>query len=161
MNLHSKTSAKIYNFRLFGTINQYERFTKNIISNLCVKAIKGLPLELKQDCRFSFIDINDIIPIIDYALTHELKYHDYNLAMERSYLLSEVADVIMKLSGRYDGISFLSEGLNLEYTASNQRIIEELSIELTPIEIAVKRVYNYYDSIKDTIDVAEIDARWK
>lgn len=161
MNLHAKTSANIYNFRLFGTINQYERFTKNVISNLCVKAIKGLPLELKKDCRFSFVDINDIIPVIDYALTHELKYHDYNLVMNKSYLLSELGDIIMRLSGRSDSISFISKGLNLEYTASNQRIIEELNPNLTSIDIAVERVYNYYDSIKETIDIAEIDARWK
>lgn len=161
MNIHTKASSNIYNFRLFGTINQYERFTKNVISNLCVKAIKGLPMELRQDCRFSFVDINDIIPILDYALTHELKYHDYNLAMKKNYLLSEVADIIMRLSGRSGGISFLAKGLNLEYTASSQRIIDELNPDLTPIEIAVERVYNYYDSIKDTIDIAEIDARWK
>ena len=161
MNIHTKASSNIYNFRLFGTINQYERFTKNVISNLCVKAIKGLPMELRQDCRFSFVDINDIIPILDYALTHELKYHDYNLAMEKTYLLSDLADIIMRLSGRSDGISFLSKGLNLEYTASSQRIIEELNPNLTPIEIAVERVYNYYNSIKDTIDIEEIDARWK
>ena len=68
MNNYTLKSTNIYNFRLFGTINQYERFTKNVISNLCVKAIMGLPLELRQDCRFSFIDINDIIPLLDYAL---------------------------------------------------------------------------------------------
>lgn len=161
MNLHAKSSSNIYNFRLFGTINQYERFTKNVISNLCVKAIKGLPLELRQDCRFSFVDINDIIPIIDYALTHELKFHDYNIVMNKSYLLSELADIIMGLSGRTDSISYQNRGLNLEYTALNHRIIDEFNIELTPIEIAVERVYNYYDSIKETIDIAEIDARWK
>ncbi len=162
MNLHTKDSYNIYNFRLFGTINQYERFTKNVISNLCVKAIKGLPLELKKDCRFSFVDINDLIPIVDYALNHELKFHDYNLVMDKSYLLSEVANIILRLSGRLDdSISFSSTGLNLEYTASNQRIIDEFYPNLTPIEIAVERVYNYYDSIKESIDVAEIDTRWK
>ena len=161
MNLHAKASSNIYNFRLFGTINQYERFTKNVISNLCVKAIKGLPIKLRQDCRFSFIDINDIIPIIDYALTHELKFHDYNIVMDKSYLLSELADIIMRLSNRTDRFYYQSKGLNLEYTALNHRIIDEFKLELTPIEIAVGRVYKYYDSIKETIDVEEIDARWK
>lgn len=161
MNLYTKASSNIYNFRLFGTINQYERFTKNVISNLCVKAIKGLPLELRQDCRFSFVDINDIIPIIEYALTHELKYHDYNLVMDKSYLLSELVHIIIDLSGRSDDVCFSFKGLNLEYTASNQRIMSEISPNLTPIDIAVKRVYDYYDSIKETIDIAEVDARWK
>lgn len=161
MNHYTQTSANIYNFRLFGTINQYERFTKNVISNLCVKAMKGLPLQLRQDCRFSFVDINDIIPVLDYALTHELKYHDYNLAMNDSYLLSELADIITNLAKREDKVTFINEGLNLEYTASNKRTLEEFNPSLTPIEKAIERVYNYYDSIKDSISVEDFDARWK
>ena len=160
MNHYAKSSSNIYNFRLFGTINQYERFTKNVISNLCVKAIKGLPLELRQDCRFSFIDINDIIPLLDYALTHDLEHHDYNLTMTENYLLSELASIILKLSGRKDCVNFVNSGYNLEYTANNQRIIKEFNIELTSIEKAIERVYKYYDNIKDTIAVEEIDARW-
>lgn len=161
MNHYTQTSANIYNFRLFGTINQYERFTKNVISNLCVKAMKGLPLQLCQDCRFSFVDINDIIPVLDYALPHDLKYHDYNLAMNDSFLLSELAEIITNLAMREDKVTFTNEGLNLEYTASNTRILEEFNPSLTPIEKAIERVYNYYDSIKDSISVEEIDARWK
>lgn len=161
MNDYSKTSRNIYNFRLFGTINQYERFTKNVISNLCVKAMKGLPLQLRQDCRFSFVDINDIIPVLDYSLTHDLKYHDYNLAMSENFLLSELADIIGRLAGRQDCVTFVNEGLNLEYTASNARIMDELKPSLTPINRAIERVYYYYDSIKDSISVDEIDARWK
>lgn len=161
MNYYTKSSPNIYNFRLFGTINQYEHFTKNVISNLCVKAIKGLPLELRQDCRFSFVDINDVAPILEYALTHDLKYHDYNICMNETYLLSELATIIIQLSGRKSSLSVVNKGCNFEYSASNQRIIEEFNPFLTSIEKAIERVYKYYDSIKDTIDIAEIDARWK
>lgn len=161
MNYYTKSSSNIYNFRLFGTINQYERFTKNVISNLCVKAIKGLPLELRQDCRFSFVDINDITPILEYTLTHELEFHDYNICMSESYLLSELAAIIIHLSGRQDSLTFVNDGYNLEYTASNQRLREEFNPFLTPIEKAIERVYHYYESIKDTINIEEIDSRWK
>lgn len=161
MNHYARSSSNIYNFRLFGTINQYERFTKNVISNLCVKAIKGLPLELLQDCRFSFVDINDITPILDYALVHDLKFHDYNLVMNESYLLSELATIILKFSGRDGKITFANNGYNLEYTASNQRIKEEFNPQLTPIDLAIEKVYKYYESIKDSIKIEEIDARWK
>ena len=161
MNNYTLKSTNIYNFRLFGTINQYERFTKNVISNLCVKAIMGLPLELRQDCRFSFIDINDIIPLLDYALTHNLEYHDYNLTMNESYLLSELATIILHKSGRTDNVTFSRSGYNLEYSACNQRMMNELNPTLTPIDKAIDRVYNYYDSIKDTIKIEDIDARWQ
>ena len=161
MNQIARKSSNIYNFRLFGTVNQYERYTKNVISNLCVKAILGIPMQLRQDCRFSFVDINDVIPVLDYALSHELKYHDYNFVMDDSYLLSEIASIITRLANRDDIVFFSNDGLNLEYTASNQRIKDEFNPILTPIDKAIERVYNYYNSIKNSIDVTEIDSRWK
>lgn len=161
MNKNTCNSVNIYNFRLFGTINKYERFTKNVVSNLCVKAIMGLPLDLRQDCRFSFIDINDILPVLDYALKHDLLHHDYNLTMNDTYLLSEVASIICQLSGCKNNLRFLKEGLNFEYTASNKRFIEELPVRLTSMEDAVRRVYEHYYELKDSIDINDIDARWK
>lgn len=161
MNNDACKSSNIYNFRLFGTINKYERFTKNVVSNLCVKAIKGLPLQLRQDCRFSFVDINDLLPVLEYALTHNLHHHDYNLAMNESYLLSEVAAIICRVSGCSKQLSFQNEGLSLEYTASNKRFIENFPVHLTSMEDAIRRVYEHYYKIKESIDIIDIDARWK
>ena len=161
MNCHTLKSDNIYNFRLFGTVNRYERFTKNVISNLCVKAILGQPLELRQDCRFSFIDIDDVVSIIEFALKTNLKYHDYNIAMDDSYLLSDVAKMISKLSNNKNAICFAKEGLNLEYTASNKRMKAEFPIVLTSIETAVEKVYHYYFNQKDSLNIDGIDSRWK
>lgn len=161
MNDYARNSGNIYNFRLFGTINKYERFTKNVISNLCVKAIKGLPVQLRQDCRFSFVDISDVLPLLDYALEHELKYHDYNIVMDDNYLLSDIAKIIIELSGTNQELEVKSSGLNFEYTASNRRLMNEFKVDFTPIKDAVKHVYDYYFQLKDTIDISDIDARWK
>lgn len=161
MNDYARNSGNIYNFRLFGTINKYERFTKNVISNLCVKAIKGLPVQLRQDCRFSFVDISDVLPLLDYALEHELRFHDYNIVMDDNYLLSDIAKIIIELSGTNQELEVKSSGLNLEYTASNRRIMNEFKVDFTPIKDAVKHVYDYYYQLKDTIDISDIDARWK
>ena len=161
MNDYSRKSSNIYNFRLFGTINKYERFTKNVISNLCVKAIKGLPVQLRQDCRFSFVDISDILPLLDYALNNKLNFHDYNIVMDQSYLLSDIARIIIELSGEKQDLEVKCEGLNLEYTASNRRLKNEFNVDFTPIEDAIKQVFEYYYQLKDTIDINDIDARWK
>lgn len=161
MNDYARNSSNIYNFRLFGTINKYERYTKNVISNLCVKAIKGLPVQLRQDCRFSFVDISDILPLLDYALYNELNYHDYNIVMDHNYLLSDIAKIIIELSGKRQEVEIINTGLNLEYTAFNNRIKNEYSVDFTPIENAVKHVYDFYFQLKDTIDISDIDARWK
>ncbi|MBO4718405.1 MAG: NAD(P)-dependent oxidoreductase [Prevotella sp.] len=161
MNDYARKSRNIYNFRLFGTINKYERFTKNVISNLCVKAIKGIPVELRQDCRFSFVDISDILPFLDFALCNDLNHHDYNIVMDQNYLLSDIAKLIIDLTNKKQEVEIKTQGLNLEYTASNNRIKKEFSMCFTPIGESVKQVYDYYYQMKETIDVSDIDARWK
>ena len=120
MNNDARKSENIYNLRLFGTINKYEKFTKNIVSNICVKAMTGLPIHLRQDCRYSFIDIDDILPIIESCLSKDLLFHDYNLTMDDTCLLSDLAKIAMKLAGRNESVSFDKEGLNLEYTGANR-----------------------------------------
>lgn len=161
MNINTQKSDNIYNVRLFGTINKYEKFTKNVISNLCVKAVMGMPLKLRQDCRFSFVDTNDVIPVLEYALTNSLKHHSYNLSMSKSYLLSELAQMIINLSGTTEQLSFQKAGINFEYTASNKRLIDEFPITFTPMHEAIVRVYTHYNNIKDTLDISKIDSRWK
>lgn len=160
MNENARKSDNIYNFRLFGTINKYERPNKNVISNLCAKAVFNIPLTLRQDCLFSFIDINDVLPILRTALTTNLAYHDYNLVSDKPYYLSDIASIIQELSNSQKGITFSREGFNLEYTASNKRVKSEMNPEFTSIRDSVKVVFNYIKSIKSEINIAEIDNRW-
>lgn len=161
MNDNARKSDNIYNFRLFGTINKYERPNKNVISNLCAKAVFGIPLTLRQDCLFSFVDINDVLPILRKALKSELAFHDYNLVTDEPYYLSDIASIIQKLSDSSNGITFSKEGYNLEYTASNKRMKSEMNPCFTSIRDSVIQVFDYIRSIKSEINISEIDNRWK
>lgn len=161
MNSYAIKSDNVYNFRLFGTINKYERPDKNVISNLCVKAIKGSPLKLRKDCKFSFVDIEDLLPLLEYALTHDLNYHDYNLTNGNEVYLSEIGLIISELTGTDYHIEFENEGYNNEYTGDNSRVISEFGISLTSFAESVKKVFEYYKQNADTIDIDSIDNRWK
>lgn len=52
-------STNIYNFRLFGIFGKYEYYPVKFISNICCKAIKGLPLTMRQNVYFDYLWIND------------------------------------------------------------------------------------------------------
>ena len=161
MNEHCRKSDNIYNVRLFGTINPYESYKKNIISNLCVKAIWGKPLNLKRDCKFSFVDIADILPILDNMLYKDLKYHDYNTTMTSCYYLSDVAKIVKEIHNSDIDITFEKAGMNYEYTANNNRLLLEFNPSFSSIEKSIQRVYDYWCSKKDEIDIESIDNRWK
>ena len=110
---------------------------------------------------FSFVDINDVLPILRKALKSELAFHDYNLVMDEPYYLSDIASIIQELSDSPNGITFSKEGFNLEYTASNKRVKTEMNHSFTSIRESVKDVYNYIRNIKSEINISEIDNRWK
>jgi len=161
MNQHCRNSSNIYNLRMFGTLNKYERYTKNVVCNLCAKAVMGMPLTLKQDVRFSWVDINDVSKAIKYIFESKVRYHDYNIALQQSYLLSEIVNIIKQASGDSNVIRFENDGLNNEYTCSTERLMIELSIALRSPFDSIKEILEYYRIIKSTINIDEIDKRWK
>ena len=100
LNSVSAGSRNIYNLRLFGVINPYEPPTRNVVSNLCAKAVLGQDLNLRRNCKFSFIDIDDVVKFIKYGIENELKHHSYNMSSGVFYI-DEIANIVLELSNRY------------------------------------------------------------
>ena len=160
MNQHCRSSKNIYNLRMFGTLNKYERYTKNVVCNLCAKAVMGLPLTLKQDVRFSWIDIIDVAKAIQYLFEHEVSRHDYNIALSKPYLLSDIAGIITEITGGKENIMFEQEGLNREYTCNINNFSTDFNVFLTDIEKSLKDIIYHLCTIKESITIEKIDNRW-
>lgn len=160
MNQHCRNSKNIYNLRMFGTLNKYERYTKNVVCNLCAKAALGLPLTLRQDVIFSWVDIEDVAKGIKYLFEHEVKRQDYNIALPTPYKLSEIAELIRTIGSSRD-IKFEQNKLNNEYTCSVRSFIIDVPINMLPIEESLIGIYNYFISTKETINAEIIDNRWR
>ena len=161
MNQHCRNSKNIYNLRMFGTLNKYERYTKNVVCNLCAKAVLGLPLTLRQDVRFSWVDIEDVAKAIEYLFEHEVNRNDYNISMPQTYLLSDIVTTIQGFSDRNLITVFNSNGLNKEYTCNTELFTAEFKTCLTPIEVSLSSIYQYMESVRDSIILNVIDDRWQ
>ncbi len=161
MYQHCRNSKNIYNLRMFGTLNKYERYTKNVICNLCAKAILGLPLNLRQDVRFSWVDILDVSKAIHYLLEHDLEKHDYNIALPIPLKLSELVEKIKQIANCNKEVVFQQIGLSNEYTCSTERYETDFGLSMRPVEESIKEIYAYLLSNKDNINVEAIDGRWK
>lgn len=161
MNQHCRSSKNIYNLRMFGTLNKYERYTKNVVCNLCAKAVMGVPLTLRQDVKFSWIDIKDIAKAIKYLFDHDVKRHDYNVALPQSYTLSAIAKMVCSLTSKKLQVIFGNAGFNAEYTCSTGRFDNEFDYEKTDIMKSICEIYNYFSNKREYIDIETIDCRWK
>ena len=161
MNQHCRNCKNIYNLRMFGTLNPYERYTKNVVCNLCAKAVLGMPLTLKRDVLFSWVDIRDVAQAIKYLFEHGVSKHDYNIALQKPYKLSEIANIILNKSCLKEQVLFEQEGLNKEYTCETSSFAVDFPFSMIPIEESINTIYQYMVSNKDYIVVDEIDSRWK
>ena len=61
--------------------------------------------------------------------------------------------MVGKISGKNPEIRMLSDEPNLDYTASNQRLHEEINdLRITPMEKAIESLYKYYYDNRRLID---------
>lgn len=116
----------------------------------------------EKNCKFSFVDMDDVINIVKRILREDLQYHDFNITSGEVFYLSEIAEIISNISGKHNPVIFENEGLNLEYTGSNERIINQLrNFKFTEIADSLKKVYDYYYQNQLLIDIENLDSRWK
>ena len=149
----ARGSLNIYNLRLFGVFGKYELWQIKYISNLCCKAVFDLPLTIRKECLFNFLYIEDLSNIVEWFIENTPEYHDYNVCHDRNFLLSELARIVKKISGKNLEIQILSGGKNLEYTANNSRLRAEMQeLNVTPMETALGDLYKYYSEHRDQID---------
>ena len=153
MNQFARRSNNIYNLRLFGVFGKYELWQIKFLSNLCCKAVYGLPLTIRKDCYFNFLFIDDLVKITDAFINMKPGYHDYNICHDNEYLLSDLAKMVVEVSGKDLDIVMLSDERNLDYSASNKRLHGELpQLEITPMKRSLEKLYQYYMDNRNQID---------
>jgi len=155
MTEYARRSSNIYNLRFFGIFGKYEDWTYKYISNLCCKAIFNLPLSIRRQCLFDYIYVNDLPGVVEWMIENKPDYHDYNFVSGKPFLLTEIAEMVLKISGKDLEVIMLNpEGRGLGYTASNERLKKELPwFEPTPLYEAIEELYGWYYNNSDTIDL--------
>ena len=147
-------SDNIYNLRLFGIFGKYEYWKSKYISNLCCKSLKGLPLTLRKNCYFDYLYIDDFCRMLEAFLKIEKpKYHVYNAVRGEKVDLYSLAEMVNEIADCKQEIIVCQEGYANEYTANNDRILQELpEFEFTDMKVAVNELYLWYKEHQEDID---------
>lgn len=154
INQSINTSGNIYNLRVFGLFGKYENWRKTFISGACCKAIKNLPITIKQNVYFDYLYVDDFCKIVQWFVDNDTMHKKYNLTSGKCIDLISLASCIKKKSGQEIPIYICKEGLANEYSASNQRLISDIGgFEFTPIENAISDLYEWYKSNEEIIDI--------
>lgn len=150
-------SQNIYNFRLFGIFGKYEYYPIKFISNVCCKAIKELPLAMRQNVYFDYLYIDDFCRMMQYFLHHTPKFHTYNAVTGQKVSLKEICEIVLNVSEKKLPLYICKEGFANEYTASNARIISEMEdFKYTPMDVAIKELYCWYEQHQEEIEIYKL-----
>lgn len=93
--IHS--TPDFYNLRLFGVFHHTEsekRFFKRLFN-----ATDSNPFRIFQDHYFDFVNLEDIVPVIDAIINKQLNEFDLNMVYKQKRLLSEHAHLFADVHG--------------------------------------------------------------
>jgi len=152
MTQHALASKNIFNLRLFGLFGKYDDWRYRFIPNACCKAALDLPLVIKQNARFDYLYIDDLIKVVEWFTTNEPKYKDYNVCSGRVYDYITLANKILDISSKNLDIVIKKNGLRDEYSGDNTRLKQEMNnLSFTDMDEAIKKMYCWYNENKKLI----------
>jgi GDP-L-fucose synthase len=146
-------TENMYCLRLFGIFGKYEDYEFKFISNAVVKNLLHTPITIRQNVNFSWLYIDDFLKILEYFLTHEPEFSTYNITPSSPTDILSIAKMINSLSDFKSEICIENQGLNLEYSGDNTRLIKEIGdFPFTPMKSSIKNLTEYYSSLLPAID---------
>jgi len=146
-------SSNIYDLRVFGVFGKYEDYAIRFISNAICKTLFDLPITIKQNRKFDYIYIDNLIQIIDWFIGNKPQYRSYNITPDESISLYDLALIVKKISGKELPIVVNLDGLGLEYSGDNNRLRNEIpDFNFTSLTLSVSELYNWYFSNANQIN---------
>jgi UDP-glucose 4-epimerase len=136
----------ITELRPFSVYGKYENYSIRFISNAICKALFRLPITIKQNRRYDFIAVEDVVKGIDHFLRND-----------GSVELLEVAEMVRDISGNDVPILVKQPGLGVEYSGNNERLKSDRpTFQPTSLKAGVTRLIRWYESRMDSIDRNEL-----
>lgn len=136
---------------IFGIFGKYEDYSIRFISNAICKAIFDLPITLRQNRRFSYLWVEDLMPILNFFILNNVKESSVNIAPDNFEQLKSIAE---KISAMFGGapIQIGAEGFGKDYYADNSMLKEIFpSVKFTPFDEAAEILVNYYIENKNKL----------
>ena len=138
-------AQRIVELRPFGVFGKYEDWEIRFLSNAICKTLFDLPVTLRQNRRFDYLCVDDLVAVVRHFLRHEGSHKAYNVTPDASIELLTLAEKVVALSGKKLPIIVAAEGLGVEYSGDNRRLRGEMpDLRLTPLDEALAHLYEWY-----------------
>ncbi|MDD5020748.1 MAG: NAD(P)-dependent oxidoreductase [Endomicrobiaceae bacterium] len=152
----AKKIEQLENFidlNIFGIFGKYEDWQIRFISNAVCKTLYDLPITLRQNRRFSYLFVDDLMPVLEFFIENDVKYKSYNIVPDEKIELLEIAELVKKISNKNIEIKVAKDGYGLDYTGNNSRLKTEFTdVNFTDVTKSISSLYEYYKNNISKID---------
>ena len=150
---HIECSEGFVELRPFGVFGAHEDYAIRFISNAICRTLFDLPITLKQNRKFDYVFVGDLIRVIGHFLDHGGRHKAYNVTPDRTVELLELVELVRMLSGKDLPVRVAREGMGTEYSGDNARLKAEIpALDFTPLETAVAGLFQWYLERRDAIN---------
>lgn len=150
---HMEKLDNVVKLRVFGVFGKYEDYTIRFISNAICKTIFNLPITIKQNRRFDYLYIDDLMPVFNHFIHNEAQHTAYNVCPHKAIDLHTIAKMVLDRSQKDLPILVAEPGMGIEYSGNNSRLMKEMpGLNFTPLGEAIDLLYSWYENHLDSID---------
>lgn len=147
-----RETKDIVDLRVFGLFGEWEEYQYRFISNAICRLIFGMPILIRKNVVFDYLDVKDFMKIVDYFIHNEPRHTAYNIGSGNSYNLIQLAERIKKLDVLSKDIIINDKKLNNEYTCDTSLLHAEIpKLRFTPMDESIQRLYKWYIARKKDI----------
>jgi GDP-L-fucose synthase len=153
----AESMGRVYELRLFGVFGPHEDWRVRFISNACCRAVWGLPVIVRRNVRFDYLDVQDLGWILENFLVKRPQHRQYNVCTGRSLDLVTLAQTVVRASGKDLPIVVKNDGMGNEYSGDASRMLAEIpDFHFREIDHSVTRLYRWHEERKTAIDPAQL-----
>lgn len=143
----------ITHLRLFAVFGKYEDYQTRFVSNAICRALLDKPITIRQNVKFDYIFVDDVIQILKNCIEQKPQETFINVGRGEAMDLKSLAEKILEQLGLDEPIQIAQPGWGNEYSCDTTRLQQLLpGISYTPIDVAVAQLVAYYKAALPNLD---------
>jgi UDP-glucose 4-epimerase len=147
----------VIELRLFGVFGPHESWEVRFISNACCRAMWDLPVSMRQNVFFDYLDVRDLGQVVEWFMLNTPKGRHYNVCSGQVLDLKSIAGKVLEAAGKNLPIHVKHEGFGVEYSGDNSMLLEEIGcFKFRDIESSIQDLYNWYCARRHSINPAKL-----
>lgn len=142
----------VIELRPFGVFGKYEDWEIRFISNAICKTLFDLPITIKQNRRFDYVFVDDLVAVVRHFLLDKDGKGAYNVTPDSAVDLETIAKLVLTIAGKNLPVLVAEPGFGIEYSGDNARLKNAIpGFPFTKLETAVRSLYGWYEEHRDLI----------